>query len=373
MDNFYGLPIVEMMDDAIHERLSGDLDSVSLVVWRKDIEHGNIEPALNELNKLLDTGKNIVRFRSWLDLSVYGYDDDSRELCEISDVCSYFEQLTTSFPYLFFFLNTQFPTLKAIMYCICGGQVLRKLASGITQYEIDDEKFHAFWLEQCTGLNDLFEKNNLDKSYPALNREITLQVKSYFEPEEVESMADDSYISDFLDEYLTDKGFDFTRMLDDDFMDAIRLLWEKNHYSPALKLLFIMLDTLAFVEYGDVPNAFVQWIDRYFDLRPLDVSSEELWELRNGMIHMSGSDSRKVKNNKVSRLVLVLWPATEELPVKTISVGKSLHVSRLFAVVMPKGIVNWVNAMNDKGRFVDVVKKYADTVLSMTRIIRLEQ
>ncbi len=43
-------------------------------------------------------------------------------------------------------------------------------------------------------------------------------------------------------------------------------------------------------------------MDAYADLKPLGITSEELWELRNGLLHMTNLDSRAVNKNKVRRI-----------------------------------------------------------------------
>ena len=178
---------------------------------------------------------------------------------------------------------------------------------------------------------------------------------------------DEEGLAQLLDKYLTDEGFDFIRLLDDDFLDAIRLLWEKLHYIPALKLLFIMLDTLAFVEFGDDQNVFVKFMDRYFDLSHVNVTSLELWELRNGLLHTTNPDSRKVRQKKVSRLVFMIAPSEHDLPLQTTSIGKSFHVGRFFKQVMPVGIVNWIQTVNVEKRMFEVTKRYSNVVLSWNK------
>ena len=94
-------------------------------------------------------------------------------------------------------------------------------------------------------------------------------------------------VPDYLRIYDTSRGFDFGRLMDDDFMDAIKLLWNHKKYVSALKLSFVMIDTLGYVAFGPLRDAFNRWLDEYCDLDTLGVSSAELWELRNSLLHMS--------------------------------------------------------------------------------------
>ena len=67
---------------------------------------------------------------------------------------------------------------------------------------------------------------------------------------------------DYVPKYLTDDGFDFARMLNDDFFQAIRLLFNHRYYVSAAKLLMTFIDTAGFVEFGDTgKNTFVKWLN----------------------------------------------------------------------------------------------------------------
>ena len=61
-----------------------------------------------------------------------------------------------------------------------------------------------------------------------------------------------------------------------------------------MKLIASFIDTMAFLEYGDVPGNFVRWLDTYAKIPSLGIKSAQLWELRNSLVHMSNLDSQKV-------------------------------------------------------------------------------
>ena len=78
-----------------------------------------------------------------------------------------------------------------------------------------------------------------------------------------EAIADPTSV-DYMPKYLTDDGFDFPRLLDDDFFQAIRLLFNHRYFVSATKLLMTFIDTAGFVEFGDTgENTFVKWLDVY--------------------------------------------------------------------------------------------------------------
>lgn len=110
---------------------------------------------------------------------------------------------------------------------------------------------------------------------------------------------------DYFGTFFTEDGFDFTGLLNADFFQPVRILFQQQHYVSAAKLLVVAIDSVSFVQFGEIPgeNAFVKWLNTYANLSPLGITAEELWEHRNSLLHMSNLDSRKVLSGKVRRLV----------------------------------------------------------------------
>lgn len=150
-----------------------------------------------------------------------------------------------------------------------------------------------------------------------------------------------SPLPDYLEVYMREGGFDLNGLLRDDFFDAIRMVWNAKKYISALKLLFCMVDSLAYIEFGDDRESFLKWLDTFCDLRKLRVSSQELWELRNSLIHMTNLESRKVLARKTKRLFPHVGPIDSTLFFDEED-GKSLHCALFLLDVVPNGIVNWI-------------------------------
>jgi len=109
---------------------------------------------------------------------------------------------------------------------------------------------------------------------------------------------------DYFGEYFNEEGFDFTRLLNDDFFQPVRILFNSKHYVSASKLLVVAIDSVSFIEYGDIKeNTFIKWLNTYSDIEKLDITAEELWEHRNSLLHMSNLVSRKVANGKIRALI----------------------------------------------------------------------
>src|SRR5690606_9143663 len=93
-----------------------------------------------------------------------------------------------------------------------------------------------------------------------------------------------------------------SELLNDDYFKAIKLLFNAGHHVSSAKLLMSCVDTLAFVEHGDVRGNFTDWLDAYVDLEPIGISALEVWEFRNSILHMTNLASRQVLAGKVSSI-----------------------------------------------------------------------
>ena len=177
----------------------------------------------------------------------------------------------------------------------------------------------------------------------------------------------DDLFPDYLKIYWSDGKFDFGQLMDDDHLSAIKTLWKNQKYVSALKLLCSMIDTLGFIEYGPENDVFIRWIDDYCDMNQMTVSSEELWELRNSLLHMTNLNSRKVIAGKVSRLLPVVLDPKEEISVK-LSDHKPFHVMRFLKDVLPYGLKRWGESYNrDRDKFATFVFRY-DSITSEARM-----
>lgn len=115
-------------------------------------------------------------------------------------------------------------------------------------------------------------------------------------------------MGDYLDDYLTPDGLDIPRLLNDDHFEAIRFLYNQQSYLACMKLLASFIDTVAFLEYGDIQGNFARWLDTYVKVPHLGITSDQLWELRNSLLHMSNLDSRRVLSGKVDRISFFVGP-----------------------------------------------------------------
>jgi len=92
----------------------------------------------------------------------------------------------------------------------------------------------------------------------------------------------------------------------DSQIESIAVLYMKGLYVQSAMLLYASIDQMAWlsVKGESEPRDFKNWIDRYFDkdkLSEIGVSADELWEARNSLLHMSTSESRKIKKQSYEK------------------------------------------------------------------------
>ncbi|WP_192459591.1 hypothetical protein [Musicola keenii] len=115
-------------------------------------------------------------------------------------------------------------------------------------------------------------------------------------------------MSDYLDKYIVDGRFLIKNLLVDDHVKPIHLLFNNKHYLSSIKLLMSFIDTVGYLEFGDVNRAFPMWLDNYCDLSTLEVNADEIYELRHSLLHMTNLNSRRVVQGKERRISYSIAP-----------------------------------------------------------------
>ena len=176
---------------------------------------------------------------------------------------------------------------------------------------------------------------------------------------------------DYLDKYVTSRGFDFPRLINDDLFQPVRILFNNEHYVSATKLLLIAIDSIGFVEFGDIKeNTFTKWLKTYADLGSIGITAEELWEHRNSLLHMSNLDSRKVLSGKVRRLIAYVGELPSEV---TLDKSESGYFELMKLIKIVAGACgNWLDSYKaDRSKFQSFVERY-DLIASDARMMRVD-
>jgi hypothetical protein len=171
----------------------------------------------------------------------------------------------------------------------------------------------------------------------------------------------------YIQTYMSDEGLDLNGLILDDFIVSIQLLYNNKKYVSCLKLFMSTIDSISFLEYGEIPgiNIFQKWLDTYCNLKNLNVSSVELWEYRNSLLHMTNPYSRKVLRNEVQPLQFyVSYHDREELQS---DVKFKYFNLKSFIDTISEGIGNWTQSFNSQRDKFEVFLDRYDLILSDLR------
>ena len=146
-------------------------DWLRVVVNRSEVEALDISGTAATLSRVLADKDAVERYQGRVDLSLFGYSNDSRELRDIPEVRRFFSKLDDAFPYWFYFLSTEGVTLGVIACCLCS---VARLKPGVISFGPD---LLDFMIRHYDALNWLFDNYSLDER---LNVEISGNVAEYF-------------------------------------------------------------------------------------------------------------------------------------------------------------------------------------------------
>lgn len=175
---------------------------------------------------------------------------------------------------------------------------------------------------------------------------------------------------DYIGSYVTSEVADLPRLINDDFLEPIKLLFTNEYYVSAAKLLMSFVDSIAYVEYGDnAKNPFIEWVVNYADLSSVGIAPEELWEHRNSLLHITNLESRKVRSGRVGRLIHYVGPLPEEIPRENDD-GKLYDLHALI-ITLIQALEPWLQTYrDDPSKFKHFMERY-DLILSDKRALRI--
>ena len=170
-------------------------------------------------------------------------------------------------------------------------------------------------------------------------------------------------MDDWLVKYTDENGINTSQLIHDDYFLAIKLSFNAGLYVSAMKLLVSCIDSLAYIEYGNDRKSvpFIKWLDAYAELAPLGITSAELWELRNGILHMTNIHSTKVRENKVRRISFRVGGPPDYLRDGADGVYYFDFHGLIRAFAEAQG--RWIDTYNsDPDKFVKFVERYDETI-----------
>lgn len=165
---------------------------------------------------------------------------------------------------------------------------------------------------------------------------------------------------DWLTHYTSGNHIDIPQLINDDYFAAIRLTFQNGMYLSSMKLLMSCIDSIGYIEYGS-HTSFKKWLNEYAKLEEIGVTAEELWELRNGILHMSNLDSSKVNSGKVRR---VSFFVANNKP-SFFSETENIHYFNFKELinVYAAALEIWINSYNQHpDKFLTFIERYDKTV-----------
>ncbi|MCU8008487.1 MULTISPECIES: hypothetical protein [unclassified Shewanella] len=122
---------------------------------------------------------------------------------------------------------------------------------------------------------------------------------------------------DWMDKYMTGNAFRFTELINDDFFQPFRLMYQAGYYVSSIKLMLVAIDSIGYIEFGESKSGedtpFVKWLNKYADLTSTNLTPRELWEHRNSLLHMSNLNSRQVQKGSIKRLIAYVGSMPHEV------------------------------------------------------------
>jgi hypothetical protein len=155
----------------------GDFDSFTLVLDRQAIEDMNFS-IIKEFIEERDFNETLLyEARARLDISIFGYDTDTRELFEIVEVINWVKRsiFEEHIPW-FFFLSTSpaSQSIKLLALCFCSEPV--EGMYGLHYLEPDINKLQEFAEVNFGIMNAFMKEHNLSDG---INYEITQNILGY--------------------------------------------------------------------------------------------------------------------------------------------------------------------------------------------------
>ncbi len=131
------------------------------------------------------------------------------------------------------------------------------------------------------------------------------------------------------------------------------------------------IDSMAYLEYGDTKvNVFIKWLDEFSDLSSQSITSLELWEHRNSLLHMSNLDARKVKTGKIRRLIMYHGTTRVELKEQPAIMG-FYHLDDLIKII-GDACEKWGNSFNaNSSKWKAFFERY-DLIASDSRMLEID-
>jgi hypothetical protein len=164
---------------------------------------------------------------------------------------------------------------------------------------------------------------------------------------------------------------DHSSLINDDFFQPVRILFQNEQYVSAIKLLVIAIDSISFIEFGNIKeNTFIKWLNTYADLNGIGITAEELWEHRNSLLHMSNLNSRKVVSGEIRSLTAYLGTIPQNVKLNEEKMGYYNMQKLIYCIANACG--KWGETYNEQRDKTDSFIERYDLIASDARMLKIE-
>jgi hypothetical protein len=136
-----------------------DSETVVLVVDDDDVRSEDVTRPRAFFDRLRSTKELALECQGKVEISVFGYDSDARELYEIDEVRAYVVLLDRALPDLFFFARSKEPAFTLLLFALCQVDVsligYEPSPQGMRHVSIPRPSFAPFLAAHWSGLNEL--------------------------------------------------------------------------------------------------------------------------------------------------------------------------------------------------------------------------
>lgn len=153
------------------------VEPVIVIISREDVENLDINPTVDVLRSLVERESEPTNIRGRLQLGFHGFDSDSRELWDVSEVRTFVRALDAQFPYWFFLVDLRSETLKLLVFCLCRTS---RVLPGATAVHPGD--LQAFLETHFSAMNQLLDHWRMSEDE---NEHVTNEIVDYFERSEI--------------------------------------------------------------------------------------------------------------------------------------------------------------------------------------------
>jgi len=155
-----------------------DFDLVSLVIDTSSINTPDYSIIQKYIDKCSESKDILIKRQSQLDFTIFGYENDPRELCEIIEVVNWANKSIFEGMPWFYFLSTSPNSQGLKLLALCFMAVPEQGYDGCWKFKVDYNRMNDFVGLNITNMNNFIDDNINDET---IKSNITEKIYNYYE------------------------------------------------------------------------------------------------------------------------------------------------------------------------------------------------